>query len=126
MLLQFDKPENLASTLATSRAISRVYQKSESGQFPADNKLVSAALDLANTVLPLTKDQLVEVSLDQLLKALEEPFGFSASDALSLGSISLAALDASLSILRSKIPKKQSPELREKIVMPLREGLKKF
>jgi len=49
-----------------------------------------------------------------------------ASEALLLGSLIFPALEAAVSILKSKLPKKSSPEINSKIVLPLRDTLKKL
>jgi hypothetical protein len=48
------------------------------------------------------------------------------SEALLLGSLVLPALEATFTILKTKIPKKQNPQINQVISLPLREFFKKW
>lgn len=48
-----------------------------------------------------------------------------AQEALLLGSLIVPALEAVVSILKSRIPKKPLPEVNQKILLPVRDFIKK-
>lgn len=54
------------------------------------------------------------------------PFENSAEEALMMGSLALPAIESMLTVYKSKMPKKTSPEFKELINTPIRETFKKF
>ena len=128
---EYESVETLGLRINCNRVVSALFngQKCEAfvGMERADPRFV-AAVNLAYALMPCERGEILGAlpQVSELMNALSQPLSNSASEALAIGSLVLPAVEAALFVLKSKLPKKQNPQINQQISLPLRETFKKL